>query len=168
MKHWPIFVYMYFLLSLFLFWAPSDAHKFYVSLTDIEYNIESGRLEISSKYFIDDLESALGLEPGQHITLPMDTSLLELMSGYIHSHLIIEPDKAQCEYELLGYELEDDVVWVYLESEEIPVFSSIHVTASQLTEVFDQQKNIVHVSIGEQLQSLFLRKEQVSGILVYE
>ena len=159
---------MHLLLCLFLFFAPTDVHKFYDSLTDIEYNNESSRLEISSKYFIDDLELALGLEPNQHITMPMDESLLPMISRYMGDHLIITPNESNCAYKLLGYELEDDVVWIYLESDEIPVFTSIRVTASQLTEVFDQQQNIVHVSNGDVIQSLFLRKEKVTGSLSYE
>lgn len=144
-----------------------DAHKFYVSLTDIEYNEETERLELASKYFIDDMELALGLEPGQHIKMPMDDDLLPLMSSYMKDHMQVTCDERVCEFEFLGYEIEDDVVWFYMESEKLPRFSTVSVTASQLTEHFDKQQNIVHISDGDVIQSLFLRKEKVSGSLTY-
>jgi hypothetical protein len=147
--------------------APVDAHKFYVSLTDTQYNEESGRLEISSKYFIDDLELALELSPDEHIVMPMDNLITAQMSKYLQKHLIFRTDNQNCPLEILGYEVEDDVVWIYLESQEIPKFSEVSVTASQLTDLFEEQQNIVHVSNGGVLQSLFLRKEQVTGNLTY-
>jgi hypothetical protein len=148
--------------------APVDAHKFYVSLTDMQYNETSGRLEVSSKYFIDDLELALDLGPDQHIIMPMDDQIIFRLNTYLKKHLLISCDEKVSPLELLGYEIEDDVVWVYLESEKIPNFSEINVTASQLTDLFEQQQNIVHVSNGEVIQSLFLRKEQASGSLYYK
>ncbi len=125
-------------------------------------------MEVSSKYFIDDLELALELSPDQHILMPMDDAIVSHMSAYLQKHLTFKYDGQSCPLELLGYEVEDDVVWVYLESKEIPRFSEVRVTASQLTDLFEQQQNIVHVNNGDVIQSLFLRKEQVTGTLSFK
>ena len=44
-------------------------HKFYVSVTQIDYNQSKGRIEISSRIFIDDLEKVLDKKYHQKLNL---------------------------------------------------------------------------------------------------
>lgn len=159
---------MHLLMSILLAIMPLTEHKFYVSLCDMQYNAESARVEVSSKFFIDDFEKAIGLEAGEHITMPMDSQLLPAMSDYLQEHLVVSLDEQNCDFDLLGYEIEDDVVWVYLESEEMEDFTSVKIRGSQLTDVYPEQQNIIHFTHKGELQSLFLRKEKPSGVLNFD
>jgi hypothetical protein len=158
---------MKWLLLLCLIYTPTAEHKFYVSLTDIHWNASSKRIEVSSKFFIDDLELALKFAPDTHFSMPLDESLLSVLETYVLAGLSISLDDEICPLQLLGYELEDDVIWVYLESSPRPEFSRVRLRSSLLTELYPDQQNILHFSKGENLQSLFLRKEKQQGELQF-
>ncbi|MFT7603922.1 MAG: hypothetical protein ACI8VT_001490, partial [Saprospiraceae bacterium] len=61
-------------------------------------------------------------------------------------------------FEFIGKEQSEDLqaVWCYLEVTNIKFFNSIEVTNSLLMEVFEDQKNIVHIKAPDNKQGYFL------------
>lgn len=145
-------------LLLFLAITPAE-HKFYVSLTEIHHNQDNDRLEISSKVFLDDFERALGLSLGT-INSSMDRNLLPGMSDYMSEHISIELNGIKVQLDLLGYELDEDVVWVYLESGQLEMKGTMTIESTMLYEQFEEQQNIVHFSTDGDVHSFFLNKDR--------
>ncbi len=136
------------LLSLLTSFWMLLAHPFYISLTEMRYNPNSRKMEIAEKIFWDDLEVSLGKEFGQSVDFlnPKDKAKLnQQLQAYLlkHNQLWVNGKLVSLNY--LGYEVDEDAAWFYLESatSEAPV--TVEVKNTILLEEFDGQQNIVHV-----------------------
>ncbi len=134
------------------------------------YESKDKHLKISVRLFADDLEEALtAFTKGAKIDIlgsPDWDQVNEYFSNYCQNHFEIRIGKKEKEYTFLGSELENDVLWAYLEIENLRSFKSISVTNSMLLEIFDDQENLVHVrKDGDDVRSLRLNRETASGLL---
>lgn len=123
-------------------------HPFFISLTEIRQNPDTQRLEIAQKIFWDDLEEGLREYHHQKIDFmnPQDPEKLNQQVGeYILSHFKVELDGMPTSLSLLGFEVEDDAAWFYIESEPVEWKSKIKVRNSILVDQFASQQNIIHI-----------------------
>lgn len=138
-------------------------HPYHVSVCEVVYSKESEAVQITHRIFLDDFEEAL-----TEFTQLEDFVLLE---DSLHSHQAIEQyfrknfsivvNGAQSKYTYLGSEVEDDLVWCYLEVTNVASLESIEMVNTVLTEIFDDQKNLVHYKIGGEKKSFILTKSDV-------
>ena len=142
-------------------------HKFYVSLVQVEFNLETEAIEITMKIFTDDLEYAIsgsqrpyGL--GSENEPPEADSLL---NGYIQKNFSIAVNGQLYAPNYIGKEVEMDVTWIYTEISEIESISSVEVSNSMLTELFDDQVNLVNVKYLGQKKGLLLNRNNSSGTI---
>ena len=144
-------------------------HKFYVSLTEIRYNPESERLEVSMRIFPDDLDRALERNFGisTHLATELESKEADsLLQVYLDFHFALEVDGAPVILKYLGKEPEADAIWCYMESEAINNFGSIQIRSSLLTGEFEDQVNIIQVYAGKWNKGLLLTREQKSDQLI--
>lgn len=147
-----------------------EAHPFYVSICQVNYNKESQTLEISIKTFADDL--LLGLENNGKSKIYLgeakehpktDTYIFE----YFKRKLNFSVNNRNTEYAFIGREQEKDIVWTYLEIKNVNSLETIQVECSILTEVFAGQSNIIQVNNGETIKNLLLSKNKTTGSLEF-
>ena len=146
------------------------SHPFYISLTEIRQNPNSQRLEVATKIFWDDLEVGLASFHEQSIDFlnPEDSELLqEQVEEYLKKNVQIWIEGKEINWILLGYEIEEDAAWFYIESEPVKLENMIRIKNSVLIEDFSTQQNIVHVYKGNSRspRSLLLGKGQESDDL---
>ncbi len=137
--------------------STSSIHPFYISVSEINYNVESKRMELSVKIFTDDFENTLQKVYGHSInlTIPKDTSLRDQMvASYIQNNLVLSINNKSCTINYLGIEKEEEAVWCYFESEpcEFPV--ALQIKNTLLYQHVEGQINIMHVRVGNQRKSL--------------
>ncbi len=142
-------------LSSFVF-----MHPLHVSVCEIEYDTESRSLEIIQRIFLDDLETQIRLDrdqPELDITLP-DGELTtdQLVEAYLKKRLQFVVNDKQAVYSYLGHEIDGDAMVCYIEIEKVKKLKSLRVRSTILTDVFDDQINIVHVEVGHKLKSMKL------------
>jgi len=154
-------------------WMGLIAHPFYISLTEIRQNPQSGRLEMAQKVFWDDLEVELNEYTGQTVDIlgaEDQEALNQIFSEYLteKTRLSIKGKDIQTNY--LGYEIEEDAIWFYIESEPVGELSELNVECTILFENFDGQQNIVHVYFPgfSAPKSLLLSKGEKNGTLKKE
>ena len=155
------------LLSLFISGAWL-MHEFYVSLSEVRYNTETERFEVSIRIFPDDLDRALLARSG--ITTQLDTELEHksadsLLMVYLLEDFSIEVNGALLELSYLGKEPESDAIWCYLESSRVAAPETIKIQNVLLTEYFLDQVNIIQVYHGLWNKGLLLDRNQESGTL---
>jgi hypothetical protein len=149
--------------SVWLAWL----HPFFISLTEIRYNSNSGTMELSKKIFWDDLEVALGSEFKEKVDFLKPTNKAKLESQiktYLlkHNQLWVNGKSVTLTY--LGYEVEEDAAWFYLESSATEMPKSVEVQSTVLLKDFDGQQNIVHVySQSKSPRSLLLGEGKEKG-----
>lgn len=134
-------------------------HPFYVSVTDIEYKGESEKLEISCRMFFDDLEDALAQDENRRVNMIKPADRLEvdkLLSAYITKNLMVQLDGSRVALTYLGYEIEEDAAWCYLEATQVPTPKNITIQNTLLYRSHDKQSNIMHISVNGDRKSIKL------------
>lgn len=143
---------------LLFFLLSAVSHPFYLSVTEIDYNTDNQSLEVSIKLFTDNLNQAVKQQKSNlHASEDADVEL----QRYLKEKLSVVVNGKPVEFEFLGKEEMPDVTWCYLEGKNIPAIKTIKVKNLMLLEVFDSQKNIVHLDIAGRKKSLLLQRGKV-------
>lgn len=152
------------LISLLcLFQLQYANHKFYVSVTDIEYVAEKENLQIISRIFADDFEEVLEERYQIAMVLLPDEETEDAdrwIARYVQQKLFISADGKPLSLTYLGKRYEDDRIYLYLEVENLPAFNEIAVENLILTDLFEEQKNLVHLKNNGKIKSAVLIKDK--------
>jgi hypothetical protein len=146
-------------------------HPLHVSVTEITFDPKDKELEITSRIFIDELEEAIQEElkrPSLDIFNPgKDVTTDQLVSNYLASRLLLKADGKEMKVKYLGHEVEGDALIAYAYAPGVKKLKAIEVTNSTITELYDDQSNLVHVTVGTKTKSLRLMRNEVMGKLTF-
>lgn len=150
--------------------ALSQAHKFYVSVTTVEYAPKEESLQIISRIFIDDLERALleRYDLKTALGTPEEsTQGTAYIERYFNSKFTVFVNGEKRKYTFLGRKYDRDQVICYLEISGLPEggLESVGVQNEILMDVFEEQKNLVHLKVLGQKKSYVLVRENNKGML---
>ncbi len=148
-------------------WArpSSPPHDFHVSVTQINCNAQTQSVEITIKLFTDDMEQSIKSQGGGDLRLGDAREAAnadQLLLEYLRNRFALLLDGKPAVMAWVGKEVEVDALWCYLEVPNIAHISSMEITSRILTEIFEDQANVVHISCGEQNKSMFLSKISLS------
>ncbi len=158
----------FYLTYLYLSAQLAIFHPFYISVTDMVYNAGERRFEIAQKIFWDDLEVALGSKFGEKVNFLKPESadkLDQMIEMYLFQHNEIRVNGELIKLNYLGYEVEEDAAWFYIESEVVTEPKEIKVRNTMLFEDFHTQQNIVNVYIGKSPKSLIMYAKKPEGVV---
>lgn len=167
MKKISFILASFFLLSGF----KSGAHEFYLSVTEITYKKETQSLQVITRIFADDFEEVLRTRFDDEIRLIPDGEkgpVSEMTKKYLDQKLRIRVGEEPLQLNYLGKEYDADQVVLYIEIEDVPHFNEIEVTNAILTDLFDDQKNVVHVQVDGVTKSMLLQKDNDSESLIFK
>lgn len=138
-----------------------EAHQFHVSKAQVEYSAESEALQISLHIFLDDLEFALEEKGASNLFLCSEReaeNAEEMLQKYLSQQFQIKIDGTTQTYQYIGKEISEDLaaVWCYFEIPKITAPKSIEVTNEILMDLYDDQKNIVHIIGPDNAQGYFM------------
>jgi len=139
-------------IILFLF----PFHSFFVSFTDINFNVKSQSVEICSRVFTDDLEKAYRAKNNKMIDFSETTYKAEadkFLTAYFHEKIKIAINNKPESLYYLGYETNEDAVWIYFQIKSVSVVKSMRVTNTILYDMIDSQSNIMQVTVGSNKQN---------------
>ena len=145
-------------------------HKFYVSVTQIDYVPSKKRVEITSRIFIDDLEKALTKKYNKKVNLTSTKELPEaeeLIKSYLKEKIKISINKKPQNIEFLARELEGDVLILYTKIAVSKKINTFEIYNSLLTEVYADQQNIVHTNINSNKKSILLTNTELQEKIDY-
>ncbi|MEX2380633.1 MAG: DUF6702 family protein [Vicingaceae bacterium] len=144
----------------------ASAHKFYMSITEMNYNEESGYLEIIIKLFTDDIEKALEQKSDSSVFLgtPKESPQAnELLKNYLQKHFTLKAGEEALDISFLGKEVDKDYTWAYLEVKDFNPEKKYNIKNSILIDLFDSQANRINYYYKDETHSLNLHKDQKSG-----
>ena len=159
------------LVALFPLVTASTDHKFYVSITSIEYAQEEESIQIITKIFLDDIEDALEARYGRAFSFNSSKETEteeEMLKKYLFQKFTIAVNDEDVTYDYIGKEYDIDVVKCYLEIPNISTLSKLTIENKVLLDMFDEQQNIIHVKNNSTRRSLVLEKENPKGTLNFE
>lgn len=160
----------FFLILIFPLVSATSAHKFYVSITKIEYVKEKNSIQIITKIFTDDMEKALRQRYDRSISLDTkkETEAAdEDLKKYILQKIKVKVNGKPVQLNYIGKEYDTDMVVAYMEITEVKDLKTIEIENKVLMEVFPEQQNIIHLKTAKSRRSLILDKDQPSGKLKF-
>ena len=139
-----------------------EDHDIHLSVTEI--SIVDNRVEVVSKIFLDDLQSVMGLVPGEE--LPDDyVGADEMIQIFINENLSIHFNDQPLVLKLKLAEPALPAVWATFESDKVQwaTTNSFLITNKMMNNLYDDQRNIVKLDInGDQQEEVFdFQNEQV-------
>ena len=160
-----------FLLPALLFLC-GFTHKFYVSITQVDYKPEEAALQITSKLFTDDLEAAIERSHPDVVlglgTKQQHAEADSYIASYLMEHFKLNVNDKAAQWDWVGFETEFDVTWCYMEASKVKRLETIEVENNIFTEVFEEQANVVDVTVAGETKSLLLGKEASTATLSFE
>jgi uncharacterized protein YuzE len=159
--------FLFLLLPLFAF---TVAHKFYISVTNVDYSEKDDALQITTRIFLDDLNAVLQERYDIEAKIGSDNESqldLEYFKKYLKSKFIVALDGKVTSYTIIGKKYDTDMVICYLEVPKINLsqLKSISVENEILTDLYDEQQNVVHFKINGKKKSFVLIKSDTKGML---
>lgn len=156
------------LLCVFPLIASNTLHKFYVSLTDIEFNKKQQSVQIITNVFMDDIEATLNDEFSidAQISNPNEINNIDTyFYKYLQNHFHIKVNNQEKKYKFIGKEYEGNIVYLYLEIENIKNVESIEIQNTVLFKNFPDQQNLIKINVNNTKKSLLLTTENDKGLL---
>jgi hypothetical protein len=138
-------------------------HPFFVSVTEVRHNEKSKALEVSARIFYDDLEEALATSYQEKVDIlkPADREQVNrLISDYLKKHLQISVNGKPLPLRFLGYEIEEDAAWCYLEVPEVGQVKRIDIRNEVLFAERPAQTNMLHVIVKGKRKSTKLHQPE--------
>lgn len=126
-------------------------HPFYLSVTEIEYFPKNQRVGISIKLFSDDLENAINENAKVKIDIIKGNKSQNnvLLKTYIQEHFSIAVNGQQKIPAFLGYEIDKDATWIFLELNAQNIAPKlIRIQSDLLYDQHHEQINIFHSVIN--------------------
>lgn len=159
-----------FFALIFLTSFSAKDHETYLSVTEIEYDLEQKSVQVISRVFINDFEDVLSKRYQQEVSLSYKADLKSnkmLMQKYLAKKLVLQVDGKEINLKLLGSKFDADQIVLFLEAENIQSFKRVEVENLILTDLFDAQKNITHVKKGDDIESMLLTKANSSNTVIF-
>ncbi len=147
-------------------------HPFYVSIIQLDHNLQNKSLEITFKIFTDDLEKSIAKESGVNLYLTGQKEYEKsdsLIFSYLKRHFQLSPDDKICNLKFIGFEASFDVTKIYLEAEGInPNLSKIKIESDILVSEIPEQSNVFHYQKNDDIKSLILNRSNTIGEILIE
>jgi hypothetical protein len=133
------------MLSILLF-ISSLVHPFFVSVIEAEYFKKENLVGISCKIFTDDLENALKKSSGQPVDIIKGdkTTNRQKMMAFFPKHVKVKINNKAYNYEVLGYEIDKDAAFVFLEIKNVGEPKQFEINTDLLYELDKSQVNLIH------------------------
>jgi hypothetical protein len=147
-------------------------HPIHLSVSEINYSEKDKALQITSRIFIDDLETSIRKklnQPELDILKPTAGQTTDqLVSTYMNDHFKVKLDGKPQKLNYLGHEIEDAALICYIEIEKVKKFKTIEVFNNVIQETHEDQSNLVHVTYKGPVKSLRLLRDKPVDILTFE
>ncbi len=145
-------------------------HKYYLALTEIEHNTKSNSVQMIMNVFMDDIEKAIEKEQGVNLKLTTKKEVTNA-NGYLYNYLrenfLIKINNSKVDFNFVGKEYDGNIIYFYLEIENITKINSLEIENNVLIAHFPDQQNLIKAKINGTKKSLFLTKENNKGLLNY-
>lgn len=143
-------------------------HKYYLSLTDIKFSEKSESLQIITNVFMDDIELALNAKYNIDLQLSTKKELKnndKFFKEYLEEKLHFKVNNNNKTFNYIGKEYDGDLVFFYLEIENIKEVSSVEIYNTILLDTFEDQQNLVKLKANNKNKSVLLDRKKDKDLL---
>ncbi len=145
-------------------------HKYYVALTEIEYKEDSKSVQMIMNVFMDDIELAINKDYNTNLQIASKNQLSSIddyFYKYLQQHFKVIINNQETSYKFIGKEYDGDIVFFYLEIENVETPTSIEIQNDVLVDHFPDQQNLIKATVNKKRKSLFLSNTNDKGLLKF-
>lgn len=158
-SYWIYLFVISFVLSSF----KPIGHPIHIGLTEIHYKAERNALEIAIRVFTDDFERAIKLETGKTLYLHSQKEIADAdkyIEKFLQKKFMMKGNDEKLDLSFLGKTHEDLATWSFVEITNLPPLKKLEVGNRILLDIYDDQKNIVHIYKGRKHAKTFYLRQQ--------
>ncbi|GAA3609985.1 peptidase E [Flavivirga amylovorans] len=160
--------FLFFLIiPLFAF---TSVHKYYLSVTQIDFIKEKQSVQIITRIFIDDFENLLRDRYDESITLATkeEPKTIDVyIKRYLNESIKVKINNEETNLTFIGKEYDQDIMRCYLEIEGVTNIKSFEISNKVLFGLFEEQQNIIKTKINSKQKSFILTPEKESALLKF-
>jgi hypothetical protein len=148
----------------------ANSHPLYITVTEITHNAKDRILEVSCKVFTNDFETVLEKMSGGRVDLSAAATKAasdKLIDSYVQKHLRLKVDGKPVLLHFVGSDQENDGTWSYFQVNDVSSVKRIDAVDELLYDSFNQQINIMHVTVGGQRKSTRLDYPEANAVFEY-
>ena len=148
------------LMLLILLPFTMQAHKYYTSVTQLDFNPTEKCFQVTMNVFVDDLEAVLTQENKQVVKWKSDQAELNtFLLTYLKSHFKVQLNqKPTTEFRLIGTREQKDLLTIFFEIPVDKAVKNIEITDTFLMDMFPIQSNVVNLNYKNQKHSFLFQK----------
>lgn len=149
-------LFLVYILSLIIYNLSFVPHPYHVGSVEFNYNSKSKTFEVTGRFFMDDLESALNKKYGQSVHFldkKYQTEINKELQLYATEYIRLKTDNQLLNLKYIGYEEDHESVQIYLESAPLATPKKVETAVSLLYNLFDDQMNIIHIIVNGERKS---------------
>lgn len=140
-----------------------ELHPIHLSVTEI-YRTDAGDMEMSITFFMDDFGNAVNYEQYQEKISNGELSVDDLIMEYLQEKTQILLNGKAVKYTLDRKESNFPALTCYLKvTPQLHKLTSLTVENTMMLELFDDQRNMVHVRLPEREGSMLLDKKKTKA-----
>lgn len=159
------------IISFFLSSVLILLHPLHLSVTEITLDEKEKELEIMLRIFADDLELAIrNAKNDETLNLrnPTNTTTDKLAWEYLQSRFTLRADGKIQPVKYIGHEADENVLIFYIQVQPVKKFKTIDITNNILTELYEDQSNLINMTVDNNIKSLRLMRDNPSGKLSFD
>ncbi len=140
-----------------------SAHQKKEAVTRIIFNHRTQSIEVIHRFLLHDAEHAAKILFGKSTDIIDNKSSQQQFSNYVVEQFNIAGTSGEkLPLATVGFEVEGKYIWIYQETDfpytkplsKLVVPSSLSITNTALTEIWDQQVNLINVEYDKKVRSL--------------
>ncbi|RZJ67212.1 MAG: hypothetical protein EOO50_06730 [Flavobacterium sp.] len=148
----------------------SFAHKFYVGIFQVNFASDKKMIQVTSRIFVDDLNSALEKKFKKKFhfgdeKVPADE--IPVLTKYISDNFTIAIDGVKKPLEYRSFEMENNVLIVYLRITDVAKVKSLDISNKILFDFVTEQQNIIQTNVNGEKANLLLTIDNPNGKLAF-
>lgn len=157
------------LIATLLVLCSFAVHKFYMSVTQVNYVSDQKAVQVIVRLFIDDLQAEINaISKTPPIELDTDREPKDVekrFEAYLKEHLSFVINTTKKEFHYIGKEYSDNMAVFYLEITEIDTIQSLTIQNKLLNNLFPEQENIVKTKIYNKHKSTLFTPEDTKALI---
>lgn len=158
------------ILVLFIPLLSFTVHKYYISITKIDYIKEEKAVQVTMRFFIDDIERTLQNRYDIVLQLATDDENEKTdfyLKKYISQKFKIKINDESQDFYFLGKEYTNEHILLYLEINNVDNINKFEVQNSMLIEEFSEQENYIKIDINKVKKTFILKKGNYKEMLKF-
>jgi hypothetical protein len=148
--------------------AFSGFHKYYISVTEVDYIKDKQSVQITSRIFIDDFEKVLRERYNENVVLAGKEETKDVnkyIETYLRSKIRVRINDHDMNLIFIGKEYDIDIIQCYIEIQNVKQVNSIEITNEVLFDLFEDQQNMIKTKINSKQKSFLLNQNNKIAVL---